>query len=136
MGHSYNHGLVTSMKGVALEAVKITRLDQATCTISDQAGSGLFKSATISSGVVTITLNGPIPPKLLVCLPAVSAPNATTDLIHPRYIDNSYNATAGTFTIALSDDDDSGAPIAASPGSTIELHLFCVFKRYTGLPSV
>lgn len=129
--HAYNHGLVTSMKGPAIEAVRITGLNSSPCTIAEQCRSNFVLSATIASGVVTIQLNLPYPPALIGCWPAVSSDDATTDIITARYDAASYNATAGTLVINLSNDDDAGAPAAASPSATDELHVLMLFRRYT-----
>lgn len=133
MGHSYNHGMVTSGKGMAFEAVRIVGMDTSPCTVDEQASSGLVDSVTISSGLVTVQLAGPYPPRLVACIPAYSTASTTTDIITASYVTDSYDADAGTLQIALSNDDDSGAPIAASPGATDELHLLMVFCRYTAL---
>lgn len=135
MGHSYNHGLVTSMKGAAIEAVRIVGMDDATPSVDEGCGAGLVDSVALAAGVVTVQLAAPYPPKLIVCIPSYSAAAATTDIITARYVTDSYDETAGTFQIALSNDDDAGAPIAASPGATDELHLLLVFGRYNGIPS-
>lgn len=133
MGHSYNHGMVTSGKGMAFEACKITVMNTANCTIDEQASSGFVESAAIASGLVTVQLAGPYPPRLVACIPAYSGASTTADIVTARYVDNSYDATNGTLQIALSNDDDSGAPAAGSPGATDELHLLMVFCRYTVL---
>jgi hypothetical protein len=139
--HSYNHGLVTSTKGLAIEAAKITTLDVAAgsgsthyCTIAEQGNSNLIASVEhTSTGVYTVTLNKPYPPALVLCIPAISSTSATTDLIHARYTDASYNSTTGTFTIQLINDDDSGAGVEVAGGSANELHLLMMFRRYTSV---
>jgi hypothetical protein len=133
MGHSYNHGLVTSMKGATIEAVRITDLDAADNVVAEQSASGLVASSAIASGLVTVQLAAPYPPRLVVCLPALSGATTTTDLAFARYVDDSYDADAGTFQIALSNDDDTGAPLALSPSATVELHILMIFCRYTGI---
>lgn len=133
MGYSYNHGLVTAMKGAAIQAARITGLNSSPCTVAEQANAGFISSATISSGVVTLQLEAPYPPGLVIALAQVSSDDATTDIITARVDAGGYDATAGTLIINLSDDDDSGAPIAASPSSTDELHVLMVFKRYTNI---
>lgn len=133
MGHSYNHGLVTSMKGAAIEAVRITDLDSASNTIAEQSASGFVASSAIDTGVVTVQLAAPYPPRLVVCIPKMSGASATEDILTARYVEDSYDADAGTFEIAISNDDDSGAPIAGSPSSANELHVLMMFCRYTAL---
>jgi hypothetical protein len=134
MGHSYNHGLVTSMKGAAIEAVRIVDLDEALgATIVEQSAAGFVASAVADTGIVTVQLAAPYPPRLVVCIPKMSTANATTDIITASYVEDSYDSEAGTFEVALMNDDDSGAPAAASPAATDELHILMVFCRYNGL---
>lgn len=136
--HSYNHGLVTSSKGMAIEFVKVTGLDvapgaSAACTVDD-ANSNLVLSVIHSAtGVYDFTLNKPYPPSLLAVIPAISSTSATTDLIHPRYDNESYSASAGTFSIHLINDDDAGAGVAVAGGADDELMVILVFGRYTTL---
>src|SRR5689334_20873532 len=112
MGHSYNHGLVTSSKGLAIEFVKITGLNGSTQTVDDGKSGLVLSCAKGSTGIYTVTLKKPYPPKILACIPSITSVSATTDLIHPRYKDASYSATAGTFEVHLINDDDSGAGVA------------------------
>ena len=134
MPYQYNHGLVTPMKGAAIQAARIVDLDSATCTIAEQSAAGFLSSVTIAAGLITVTVNGPRPPRLVACIPTYSTSATTDDIITARYVEDSWDADAGTFQIALSDDDDAGAPIAGAPASpTEELHLVMVFCRYTVL---
>lgn len=133
MGHAYNHGLVTSMKGAAIESARITGMNTANCTIAEQCAAGVIKSVAIAAGVVTVTLNGPYPPKLVTVLPSYSVASPSGAYIFARYIHGSYNATAGTFRVAVS--STPATPAAASPAAADELHLVMIFKRYTGLSS-
>lgn len=134
--HSYNHGLVTSSKGLAIEFVKVTGLDvaaaaDAECTVDD-GKAGLVTSVIHSAtGVYDFQLSQPYPPFLLMCVPAISNADGTTDLRFPAYDSGTYDASDGTFTIRLMNDDDSGAPVLAAGGATDELHVLLVFKRYT-----
>lgn len=133
--HSYNHGLVTSTKGMAIEFVKITGLNvsagaSAACTVDDGNSNLVLKCIHGATGVYTVTLNKPYPYMMLACVPAISSASATTDLIHARYKDASYSNTAGTFEIHLINDDDSGAGVAVAGGAANELHLMLVFGRY------
>lgn len=133
MGHSYNHGLVTSSKGLAIEFVKVTGLNTSPNTVDD-GDSGLILSCTKgATGIYTFTLNKPYPPKMLAVFPSITSTSATTDLIHARYKDASYSSTAGTFEIHLINDDDSGAGVAVDGGSANELHVILVFNRYKNL---
>ncbi len=138
MGHSYNHGLVTSSKGLAIEFVKVTGLNvapgaSALCTVDDGDSGLVFKCVHGATGIYTFTLNKPYPPKILLCIPSISSTSATTDLIIPRYKDASYSSTAGTFEVHLVNDDDSGAGVAVAGGAANELNLVLVFNRYKNL---
>lgn len=134
--HSYNHGLVTSSKGAAIEFVKVTGLDitpaaDAACTVDD-CKAGLISSVIHSAtGVYDFTLTLPYPPSLVACIPHISNADGTTDLVFPSYDSATYSASAGAFTIRLSNDDDSGAPVLVAGGATDELYLILVFRRYT-----
>jgi hypothetical protein len=136
--HSYNHGLVTSSKGMAIEFVKVTGLDvaaaaDAECTVNDGYSNLINSCVHGATGVYTFTLNKPYPPRLLMCVPTVSSTSATTDLIHARYNNGSYSSTAGTFEVHLVNDDDSGAGVAVAGGANDELMLVLVFERYKSL---
>ncbi len=136
--HSYNHGLVTSSKGGAIEFVKVTGLNVApgatsasNCTVNDVKAGLIDYCRHTSTGVYTFQLTLPYPPSLPICLPQVSNADGTTDLRHASYKSASYSATTGQFIVVLSDDDDSGAPVLAAGGATDELHLVLAFRRYT-----
>lgn len=134
--HSYNHGLVTSSKGAAIEFVKVTGLDvapgpTATCTVDD-CKAGLISSVIHSAtGIYDFTLTLPYPPSLVAVMPHISNADGTTDLVFPSYDSATYAPTTGTFTVRLSNDDDSGAPVLVAGGATDELYLILVFRRYT-----
>lgn len=130
--HSYNHGLVTSMKGPALEAVRVTGLNNATCTVAEQCRSGFIKSVTkTGTGEYTFTLSLPYPPAIIICIPKINQAAVTDDILTARYDAASYSASAGTFVVHVANDDDSGAPVAADGGATDELHVLMMFRRYT-----
>ncbi len=138
MLHSYNHGLVTSSKGCAIEFVRVTNLDitpaaDAACDVEDGASNLVLTCITAATGVYSFTLNKPYPPGLLAVIPSISSTSATTDLIHARYNNGSYDPDAGTFEIHLVNDDDSGAGVAVAGGADDELNLILVFQRYTTL---
>jgi hypothetical protein len=128
--HSYNHGIVTSAKGLALESVTITGMDASPCTVDEQFNSNLVDEVTISTGVVSIQLNAPYPPRCKAIAGYTSA-LATTDIITPRVKSDGYDADTGILTVYLSNDDDSGAPVAASPAAADELTVFLMCGRYT-----
>lgn len=134
--HSYNHGLVTSSKGAAIEFVKVTGLDvspaaDAECTVDD-CRAGLIDTVIHSAtGVYDFQLTLPYPPSLVACIPAISNADGTTDLVFPAYDSATYDSALGTFTVRLMNDDDTGAPVLVAGGATDELHLILVFRRYT-----
>lgn len=132
MGHSYNNGLHTTSKGITVDALRVTGLDTSPCTIAEDCKSGLVSGVTKGeTGTYTFQLTKPYPPKLVLCHPDISCAAVTTDILTARYKDNSYDSTAGTFVVFVSNDDDSGAPVAADGASTNELHVFLMFNRYT-----
>lgn len=137
MGHSYNNGLHTSSKGITFDAVRVTDLDEAPgaaveCTIAEDCKSGLIDRVVHSAtGTYDFYLSKPYPPKLVICLPDIDCAAATTDILEARYKQGSYDATTGKFTVLVSNDDDSGAPIAADGASTDSLHVFLSFNRYS-----
>lgn len=132
MGHSYNNGLHTASKGITFDAVRITGLDGSTQTIAEDCKAGLISGCTKgSTGVYTLQLSRPYPPKIVICIPAISNADGTTDLRFPSYDTAGYDATNGTVTIRVSNDDDSGAPVLADGSSTDELHVLLAFNRYT-----
>lgn len=136
--HSYNHGLVTSSKGMAIEFVKVTNLDispaaDAECDVDDGNSNLIDTVIHSATGIYDFQLNLPYPPTMVACIPTVSSTSATTDLIHARYNNASYDASAGTFSIHLINDDDSGAGVAVAGGADDELMLVLVFGRYTNI---
>jgi hypothetical protein len=131
MGHQYNHGLVTSMKGPAIEAFRLTGMNVAACTIEDQCKSGLVASAAILTGVVTVQFSLPYPPAIVACTVSYSSLSALDDIITARPRLNGYNAATGQLIIDLSNDDDVTSPAAATPAASDELNVIAVFRRYT-----
>lgn len=139
MGHSYNHGLVTSLKGAALEAIRVTGLNgapgaSATVTIAEQCSSGFVSSVLhTATGIYTLQFAAPYPPRLVVAHADCTNANGTTDLIFAQVKSASYNATTGQLIVFLMNDDDSGAPVLVDGGATDELHVTMIFRRYTTL---
>lgn len=137
MGHSYNNGLHTSSKGITFDAVRVGGLDiapaaDAECTIEEDCKSGLIASVLhTATGIYTFQLSRPYPPKLVVCLPQIDAADGTQDLFTAKYDTGSYDATAGTFIVNVSNDDDAGAPVLAAGTATDNLHVVLAFNRYT-----
>lgn len=131
MGHSYNNGLHTTSKGITVDAVRITGLDGATQTIAEDCKSGLVTGCTSgATGVFVLQLSKPYPPKIVICQPTLSSAAGITDLF-ARYDSDGYDATAGTITIRVSDDDGDGTPALAAGAATDELHVLMMFNRYT-----
>lgn len=130
MGHSYNHGLVTSNKGMTLDAIRVTGLNVANgslCTIAEDCQSGLISSVThTAAGVYTFQLSAPFPPKYVRIAPVLSAANAAAAPLNARYRSASYNATTGQFIV-----DISNAGVATDGGASDELMVDMEFRRYT-----
>lgn len=131
MGYSYNHGIVTPMKGPSLVAFRLTGMNTSPCVIEDQCRAGFVRSATIASGVVTVQLELPYPPAIVTCNPSYSSASATTDIITARPRVNGYNATTGVLLIDLSNDNETATPAAAAPAAADELNVVVFFRRYT-----
>lgn len=137
--HSYNHGLVTSSKGMAIEFVKVTGMNvapaaDANCTVDDGNSNLILSCIHTATGVYTFTLNKPYPPSLLCVIPSFSNPDGVTDIRIPAYDTASYSASAGTFVINLMNDDDAGTPVlAAAANAADHMSLILVFGRYTTL---
>jgi hypothetical protein len=135
--HSYNHGLVSSAKGAALQFAVVSNLDiapaaDAECDVSDFASNFVESVIHSATGVLDVQLRQPFPADLH-CIPSISASAATQDLIHARYVDGSYDATDGTFQVVLTNDDDAGAGVAVAGGAANELVLLMICQRYTTL---
>jgi hypothetical protein len=134
--HSYNHGLVTSTKGMAIEVAVVTDLDvapaaDAECTVDDY-NSNLIQSVIHSAtGVYDVQLNKPYPPALTV-MPSLSVLGTTVDLQSVGYMGD-YDADAGTFSVVISNDDDVDAPVAQDGYADTELTLLIFAKRYTNI---
>lgn len=134
MGHSYNNGLHTTSKGITVDGARITGLNTGgTPVVEEDCKSGLIESVSKgSTGVVTLQLSKPYPPKNVVVMPGVSNADGTTDIVFAQVKADGYDATNGTITIYLMNDDDSGAPVLVdAPAASTELHVFMMFNRYT-----
>lgn len=136
MGHSYNHGLVTSSKGLAIEFLKITGLNVAVgqnCTVDDGDSGLVLRCVHTATGVYTLTFTKPYPPKILAVIPSISSTSATTDLIHARWTDGNYNSTAGTMELHLINDDDVTTGVAVDGAAANWLNVVLIFNRYKNL---
>lgn len=132
MGHSYNNGLHTSSKGITIDAVRIESLDSATPTVAEDCKSGLVASVSRAvAGTYVLQLSKPYPPKMVVCIPGVSNANGTTASLQAEVKQDGYDATAGTVTIYLQNDDAVGVPVLTSGAANQELHVIMMFNRYT-----
>lgn len=132
MGHSYNNGLHTSSKGITFDAVRITGLNTTPCTIAEDCKAGLVASVTKAvTGTVVLQLSKPYPPKLVICQPTVTNVNGTTASIQAEYKQAGYDATNGTLTIFLQNDDAVGVPVLIDGAAGQELHVLMAFNRYT-----
>src|SRR5689334_20036760 len=98
MSHTYNNGLLTHMKGACVDAFHVTIGASGAPTLVDNGRSGLVTVARTSAGLYTFTFAAPgAPPLLIACIPTLSCIGATGALNSVRYVEGSYNATAGTF---------------------------------------
>lgn len=130
--HSYNHSLVTSGKGVVLEAVRVTFGASGAVTYVDTAKSNLFASVVkTATGRYTFTMNKPYAPKLVALVPAgaLSCVNAAGAVLFARYVEGSYSPTAGTFEVDVS--GPAATPAAIDPTSGTAMDLVLVFRRYS-----
>lgn len=128
MGHSYNFGIVTSSKGLAIEALRLTALNTTTPVVAEDCKAGLV--ASVSKGVTgqyTFQLNAPYPPKVVNITAHMSAAGPTAAILNARYRNASYNPVTGQFIVDLS----NATPVAADGGAADEMHVFMVFNRYT-----
>lgn len=131
MGHSMNNGLLTHMRGAVVDAVCVSIGAVGAPTLVDNGKSGLLTVARTSAGLYTFTIAQPVPARLIVCLPSLTAINGTTAVNTARYVEGSYNATAGTFQVVVTDDE--ATPIAADPVNGTSLCLVLFFQRLTNL---
>lgn len=128
MGHTYNHGLVTSQKGAALEGFKCTFLSAA-ATLVDNGKSGIL-STTIthtSTGLYTFQLVVPYPPKEIAIIPSLNCVSASGTILIARYVHGSYSNSTGQFQVAITNTSNS----ATDPTDNTALHMLIMFQRYT-----
>lgn len=98
------------------------------CTIAEDCKAGLVSLVKhTATGTYVFQLTAPFPPKVVAISPDISAANATAALLRARYVNGSYNATTGQFTVVVS----SAVPAAADGGASDELHVRMHFNRYT-----
>lgn len=126
--HSYNHGLVTSAKGMAIEhfafAVGATG---AVGTILQHSSNVVASVTRTGAGAYTVQLNKPYPPRLVDCVVNVHVAGPTVPL-HAFYVRDSYNASTGSFSIGMGDAD---TPAATDPANGDDVGVTMYFDRYT-----
>lgn len=133
--HSYNYGLKCSGKGEIIENFSVAIGAAGAPGVISQCGANLIASVTGgtaagAAGTYTLTLNSPLPPKLIACDPAVSCALVTSAYRNARYKTGSYNSVTGTFVVFVSDS----TPVAADPASGDSLQIQLVFEQYTNMP--
>lgn len=133
MGHAYNYGLVTSMKGATWEAIRLVCTDgSGTLVIAEDCGAGLFSGITRNAqGDYTLQMSVPYPPKLVMTQPELSTATKTSAGLWARYKTAGYSATAGTLQFFVS---NSAGTSAADPNNGDEIHMVFNFRRYTANP--
>lgn len=128
--HSYNHGIVTSGKGVVREAFAVPIGGAgAPGTVSQSSANLVASVAHPATGRYVVTLNKPWPPRLVVCIPhlATASPVGAVALL-AVYLRDSYNPAAGTLEIQVTDLE---TPALTDPASGDDLFVDLVFDRYT-----
>lgn len=131
---SYSLGNVaTHMKGATLDAFAVAIGATGAPTLVDNARSGFVTSVVRNSaGLYTFTLSVPVPAKIIGDPMAfLSCINATGAVLQARYVAASYNATAGTFQIAVTNTD--GAPVATDPTQNTQMTVLLCLQRYTNI---
>lgn len=129
MGHSYNHSLVSSNKGSAIETISVSFSSGAPTIVDDGKAGFISDVAHTATGRYTFTIAAPIPPTKMIILPSLSCVSATGALLRARYVEDSYDADAGTFEIDVTDTSVA----AADPTDATTLDVLMVFQRYSNL---
>lgn len=128
--HSYNHGVVTSGKGVAYEAFAVPIGGSGAPGTVSQSSSNLIASvAHPATGRYVFTLNLPYPPRLVVCIPHIATASPVGAVaLQAVYLRDSYNPATGVFEIQTTDLE---TPALTDPASGDDLMVVMVFDRYT-----
>jgi hypothetical protein len=127
--HSYNHGIVTSAKGVALENFNVAIGAAGAVGAILQSSSNLVASVVRTSiGLYTVQLNTPYPPRLSACHVSFAQAVPGADTVIGYLTQGSYNATTGQFTISVSDLE---IPAADDPPNPSTMFVTLIFDRYT-----
>lgn len=121
----------TNMRGVIIDAFRVTFGAAGAPTLVDNGASGLLTVALTAAGRYTFTISDPIPPKLVAVIPALSCVDVTGAVRTARYVEGSYNATTGEFEIDITDDE--ATPAAIAPTENTALDVILVTQRYNNL---
>lgn len=132
MGHSMNTGgIATNMRGVCIDAFRVTFGAAGAPTLVDNGKTGLLSVVHTSEGLYTFTITSPINPKLVAVFPVLSAVNGAGAMWEARYVEGSYNATTGVFQIVVSEDEDSVSVV--DPTQNTALDVLLITQRYNTL---
>lgn len=122
--------LGTDMLGCVLDGVSVSFGASGAATLVDGGKSGLIESVTkLATGRYEFQLTPNYYASVVAVLPKLSAVAANGARLDARYIEDSYDNTAGTFEVDVSDT----TPAAADPTSGTSMSLVIVFQRYTNL---
>jgi len=133
MGHSpVQGGMSTDMRGVVIDAFRVTFGASGAPTLVDNGKTGLILSVVkTATGRYTFTLNPNYYAKLVAVLPALSCVSAAGAVNTARYVEATYNATTGVFEIDVTDDE--ATPAAVDPTNGVAMDVLVVFQRYSNL---
>lgn len=131
MGHSPVIGaLRTNMKGACLDAFRVTIGGTGAPTLVDNGKSGLLSVVRTSAGLYTFTIVAPVPPKLIAVMATLSCISGTGALNTVRYVEGSYNASAGTFQLVVTDDEATPAAVDPTNGVAIDVLLLTQLSNF------
>lgn len=126
-------GMSTDMRGVVIDAVRVTFGASGAPTLVDAGKSGLLDATTpvakTATGRYTFQLSPNYYHDVVAVLPKLSCVAANGARLDARYVEDSYDPDAGTFEVDVSD----ATPAAADPTSGTSMSLLIVFQRYTNL---
>lgn len=126
-------GWSTDMRGVVVDALRVSFGASGAPTLVDEGKTGLLDSdapvAQTATGRYTFQLSRNYYHSVVAVLPKLSCVAANGAILEARYVEDSYDSEAGTFEVDVSD----ATPVAADPTSGTSLSLVVVFQRYTNL---
>lgn len=95
-----------------------------------QAGANAVASvARASSGTYTVTLNKPYPRALIACIPQLCQATASVGArAAMNYVLDSYDESAGTFTLEYRTDDGDATETIEDGVENEVVHVICVFQ--------